>query len=501
VNIYSAEEIRAWDAYTIQHEPIASIDLMERAAAKCTEWLLKNSAFNSFKIFCGKGNNGGDGLAIARLLWQKQTAVEVYILEFGKLGSDDFQSNLQRLHEIPVAIHFIQSPDQFPILESSDIIIDALFGSGLNKPLDGFTASLVNYLNASPCKIISVDFPSGLFADQSSKGNTIIKASDTLSFEVYKKAFLVAENASFIGNVQVLPIGLHPEYLKKVPPNENLVDENYIRKIFKPRQPFANKGTYGHALLIGGSYGKMGAVVLSTSACLRSGAGLVTAYVPRCGYSIMQTSTPEAMILTDADESMITTPPEELQKFSAIGIGPGMGTNKQTRQAIVGLISSFTKPLVIDADALNVLALVPETLHNLSSNTILTPHPKEFERLFGACKNDFERIEKAKQKARELNIIIILKGHHTLIALPDGSSFFNSTGNAGMAKGGSGDVLTGIITAFCAQGYSPVEAAILGVYLHGLAGDLCASALSMEAMIATDIIKFLPQAFRGLASL
>jgi NAD(P)H-hydrate epimerase len=245
----------------------------------------------------------------------------------------------------------------------------------------------------------------------------------------------------------------------------------------------------------------MGAIVLSTSACLRSGAGLVTAYVPRCGYSIMQTSTPEAMILTDADESMITTPPEELQKFSAIGIGPGMGTNKQTRQAIVDLISSYTKPLVIDADALNVLALVPETLHNLSSNTILTPHPKEFERLFGACKNDFERIEKAKQKARELNIIIILKGHHTLIAPPDGNSFFNSTGNAGMAKGGNGDVLTGIITAFCAQGYSPVEAAILGVYLHGLAGDLCASALSMEAMIATDIIKFLPQAFRGLASL
>jgi NAD(P)H-hydrate epimerase len=294
---------------------------------------------------------------------------------------------------------------------------------------------------------------------------------------------------------------LHPGYLKKAPTSQKLLDKNYIRKIFKPRQPFAHKGTYGHALLIGGSYGKMGAVVLSTSACLRSGAGLVTAYVPRCGYSIMQTSTPEAMILTDADESMITTPPEELQKFSAIGIGPGMGTNKQTRQAIVGLISSFTKPLVIDADALNVLALVPETLHNLSSNTILTPHPKEFERLFGACKNDFERIEKAKQKARELNIIIILKGHHTLIALPDGSSFFNSTGNAGMAKGGSGDVLTGIITAFCAQGYSPVEAAILGVYLHGLAGDLCASALSMEAMIATDIIKFLPQAFRGLASL
>lgn len=499
MNIYSADQVKAWDAYTIQHEPIASIDLMERAAQKCVDWLLLNSTQkDSFKIFCGKGNNGGDGLAIARLLFHQNKPVEVFILEFGKKGSPDFQANLERLHELPVTIHFIQAPEHFPILALNDFVIDALYGSGLNKPLDGLSATLVQYLTISGNRIVSIDLPSGMFIDQSSKDHPVIKAHDTLSFQVYKKAFLVAENAPFTGTVHVLDIGLHDGYLKEFPSRFQLTDKETVKNIFRPRKAFAHKGNYGHALLIGGSYGKMGAIVMAALACIRSGAGLTTAFIPRSGYGIMQTSLPEVMTITDPDESMITAIPEGLDKYSVVGIGPGMGTNKQSREAVGDLLKAYHKPIVIDADGLNSLAQAPGFLKKLSPNSILTPHPKEFERLFGGCADDFERIARAEEKAKEHNIILVLKGHHTLIALPDGRSFFNSTGNAGMAKGGSGDVLTGIITAFCAQGYSPEEAAILGVYIHGLAGDLAAEALSKESIIARDIIQFLSQAFRAV---
>jgi NAD(P)H-hydrate epimerase len=499
VKIFSAEQIRAWDASTIKHEPIVSIDLMERAAGKCADWLLLNIPDKyHFKIFCGKGNNGGDGLVIARLLHQNKKMVDVYVLEFGKPGTDDFQTNLQRLHELPVPIHFIQSTEMFPAINSNDIIIDALFGTGLNKPLDGLSSSLVQYINSSFKQTVSIDVPSGLFTDKSSKGNTVVRATNTLTFQAYKKAFLIQENAEYIGVINVLDIGLDEKFLKKTVPPEHLLDKEIIVQIFQPRKPFAHKGTYGHALIAGGSHGKIGAVQLAVNACLHSGAGLVTAFVPRCGYTVLQTSLPEAMVMTDEDESMITGLPSELEKYAAIGIGPGMGTNKLTRNALIDLIKSSPKKLVIDADGLNSIALQPEVLSFLPVNTILTPHPKEFERLFGASENDFERIEKARQKSTEHNIIIVLKGHHTAIALPDSSLYFNSTGNAGMAKGGSGDVLTGIITAFCAQSYTPAQAALLGVYLHGLAGDYATAELSQEVMTATDLIKFLSNAFLQL---
>lgn len=496
MNIFSAAQIKAWDAFTLQQESIASIDLMERAAQKCVSWLLDHSLQpDSYKIFCGKGNNGGDGLAIARLLFHKHKTVEVYILEFGKIGSEDFQANLQRLHELPVAIHFIQDAEHFPILLATDIIVDALFGTGLKKPLFGLAKELVRFLNAQQNKIISIDLPSGMYTDQTSKENMVVEADTTLTFQVYKKALLVAENAENMGQVHLLDIGLHPGFLPETATQQKLLTKEFIKKIFKRRDEFSHKGTHGHALLIGGSYGKMGAAVLSASACLRSGAGLVTTYIPRCGYAIMQTSLPEAMTITDIDDSMITNAPAELEKYSAIGLGPGMGTNKQTREAVFNLVSTFSKPLVIDADGLNSLSFDQQILKALPPATILTPHPKEFDRLFGASDNDFERIGKAVDKAKEYDLIIVLKGHHTFIALPDGSSYFNSTGNSGMAKGGSGDVLTGMITAFCAQSYSPEKAVLIAVYLHGMAGDLAASALSKEAMLPRDIITFLSQAF------
>ena len=499
MKILTAEQIRAWDQYTIEHEPVSSIDLMERAASKCFEWLEENNCLiHPFTIFCGKGNNGGDGLAIARMLANKGCSVSVYILEFGHKGTEDFQTNLARLHQLSsVAIHFIQDESHFPELIKDALILDALFGSGLTRPLDGITEKLVEHINNSGCKIIAIDIPSGMAVDRSSKDHTIIKANYTLSFQCYKQAFLIAENAEFMGKVVILDIGLSSEYLRSVDTKFELIDDFLIDSIYKPRNRFAHKGNFGHALMIAGSYGKVGAAVLSSKACLRTGAGLVTCFIPKCGYEIMQTALPEAMVMTDINSSMITKIDEDVLKYDAIGIGPGLGTASETRTAIKELLLVYKKPIVIDADGLNGLSK-EKSLPPLPSGSVLTPHPKEFERLFRECKNDFDRIDKALSNAKSLNCSIVLKGHHTFIATAGGKGYFNSTGNAGMATAGSGDVLTGMITALLAQDYSSEEAAILGVYLHGCAGDIAAKQFSQEAMIAGDIIDNIGNAFKQL---
>ena len=497
MKILSAEQIRQWDQFTIQQEPIDSVDLMERAAQKCTDWLCEQyPEANSFSIFCGKGNNGGDGLAIARQLLERNYFVSVFILEFGHKGTNDFQINLARLHKIPQAdIHFIQIEEHFHSFPKGTIIIDAIFGSGLNRQLEGITANLVKYINNSGCKVISIDIPSGLFVDHSSKGNVVVHANHTLTFQCYKPAFFVAENEEAIGRVHLLDIGLHEQFLEQVTTNLELVDDKLISAFYKPRKSFSHKGHFGHALIIAGSYGKIGAALLTTKACLRSGAGLVTAHIPSSGYAIMQQAIPEAMVITDFNSSFVTKLADSPDRYTAIGVGPGIGTAIESKELLYEIFNTYKRPLVSDADALNIMAGEPELLRLLPAHSILTPHPKEFERLFGAAANDFERIETAKQKSAELNCVIVLKGHHTIIALPTGTIFFNSTGNPGMATAGSGDVLTGILTGLLAQGYTSSEAAILGVYIHGAAGDFAAKQLSMEAMIAGDIIDNLGKVF------
>ena len=500
MEIFSAEQIRAWDAYTILHEPISSIDLMERAASSCLSWLEKNDyPGRSFSIFCSKGNNGGDGLALARLLSVLDCTVTVYILEFGHIGTEDFQVNLARLHQTPVEVRFIQGAEHFYPIEPGEVLIDALFGSGLNRKLEGVAEQLVRHLNASGNEIIAIDIPSGMFVGSTSRGNTMIRATYTLSFQCYKPAFLLPENEPFAGEVLILDIGLDPGYLQQVTGEAELLDEAIIGAIFKPRKNFAHKGNFGHALLIAGSYGKMGAAVLASRSCLRAGAGLLTCQVPGCGYVILQTTVPEAMIEVDPDEKIHTSVGGELDKYSVIGIGPGLGTEEPTVGLLRDVFSRYKKPMVLDADALNILGLHPELWALVPPYSILTPHPKEFERLFGPSPDDFARLEKARERAREHQCILVLKGHYTYIAMPGGKGYFNSTGNAGMAKGGSGDVLTGILTALLSQGYSPGEAALLGVYLHGLAGDCAAASWSQESMLPSDLTEHLGQAFRIIA--
>jgi NAD(P)H-hydrate epimerase len=499
MKIFSAAQIKKWDAYTIANEPIVSIDLMERAATACCKWLIgKNFGQHHFRIFCGKGNNGGDGLAIARMLIEHDCKVTVYILEFGKAGSDDFQINLKRLHECSTDIHFIQSPEFFPGINDKDVVIDALFGTGLNKPLDGISAGLVNHINRSGATVIAIDMPTGLFADTSSKGNSIIKATHTLSFQNYKLAFLLAENENYCGDIHLLHIGLYKKFEQDEPADLELIDKELIKNIYKPRKKFAHKGTYGHAALLCGAYGMMGAAVLSAGACLRSGVGKLTSYIPKSGYAVLQTAVPEAMCIIAGEEYHLSAP--GIEKYNAVGIGPGIGMQPTHAALLKEVFKKFNKPMVIDADALNCMSQHKELLGSIPRSSVLTPHPKEFEKLFGTTANDFEQLQLALQKSKELNIYIVLKGHYSFISTPGGRGYLNSTGNAGMATAGSGDVLTGIITGLLAQGYSTSDASLLGVYLHGLAGDHAADKFSPEAMIAGDIVASLGDAFKQISS-
>ncbi|HWJ89707.1 MAG TPA: NAD(P)H-hydrate epimerase, partial [Flavisolibacter sp.] len=357
MNILTAAQMKAWDEYTMQHEPIASIDLMERAAQKVVEWIeQRNWKTRTIRIFCGRGNNGGDGLAVGRILLQKGYNCFVYVIQNRRTGSPDFEANLKRIQTSSNNnVRFIAERNQLPFIEKDAIIIDALFGSGLNKPVEGLNASVVDHLNRSGATIVSVDVPTGLFANEASKGQQIIEADFTLTFQSYKPALLIQENAAFIGNVHLLDIGLHPQFTPGT--TDILIDDDLVRSLYRPRGRFAHKGNFGHALLIAGSFGKMGAAVLAAKACLRAGVGLLSCFLPRCGYTIMQAAVPEAMVMVDENETNIGQLPEEIEKYSVIGIGPGIGTAETTQKMITFIVRRYRKPLVLDADALNCLSL------------------------------------------------------------------------------------------------------------------------------------------------
>ncbi len=469
---------------------------MERAASACVDWIWEHFPGQSFDIFCGTGNNGGDGLAIARLFLLMRIPVRVLIVNVTGKASGDFTTNLERLQAIPGANIIELNPGTGPLsLSPSAIIIDALLGTGTNRPIEGFTGEIVAFINNQSNKVIAIDMPSGLQADAYSGTTPIIEANHTLTFQNFKLGLLMPCNAGYFGQVHVLDIGLAPAYLTTVESKYELTEKGLFNSFYKPRKNYAHKGNFGHALIIAGSYGKMGAAVLSTKACLRSGAGLVTAHVPGKGVNIMQTSAPEAMCKADADADIVTIIDYSLQGYSALGIGPGLGNHADTQKLVAFVLENYRQPMVLDADALNILSENKSWLSHIPPNSILTPHPKEFSRLFGEQSNDFERIEMAIEQSARLKIIIILKGHRTFIATPAGKGYFNTTGNAGMATGGSGDVLTDILTGLLAQDYAPKAAVLLGAWLHGYAGDLAAAKLSQEAMTAGDIISHLGAAF------
>ncbi len=496
MKIFTAPQIRDWDKFTIENEPISSFDLMNRAAETFTNWFLKNFQNTEIPVvvICGTGNNGGDGLAVARMLHHQFFAVKVLVCDFAGKNSSDFD---QQLTDLPlldaVEISFLKNAETLPDIQKNAIVIEAIFGTGLDREPLGDFAKIISWINNLPNKTVSIDLPAGLFSDKNTPGLSVL-ADQTFSFQTPKLAFFMPENAERVGDWSFGEIGLHPDFLEKTESPFHFLTIDEVRKIIRPRQKFDHKGTFGHALLIAGSFGKMGAAVLAAKACLRSGAGLLTVNVPDCGLEILQISVPEAICLTDENEKFWTQT-LDYQKFSAIGIGPGLGTALKTRQALERLLKSTKLPIVLDADTLNLISEKPELLKILPKNSILTPHPKEFERLFGKTENDFERLELLREKSRELGIFIILKGANTAIACPDSEVWFNSTGNPGMATGGSGDVLTGILTGLLAQGYFSKDAARLGVFWHGLAGDLAAEKCGEASLIAGDLIDFLGQGY------
>ncbi|WP_440134187.1 NAD(P)H-hydrate dehydratase [Chitinophaga sancti] len=502
MKIFTAQQIREADAYTIQHLPISSLDLMERAAGACTSWICKYFAPETpVYIYCGMGNNGGDGLAITRLLRNRDYNAHAFVLHHSEKATTDHVANREALlQKYPHALHDLPNTTSIPALPADVLIIDAILGTGLSRPVEGWLAGIIQQLQTlyATHTIISIDLPSGMQADSSSVNTPVVKAHHTLSFECYKLAFLFPENAGITGEVHILPIGLHPDYIQQTPTPFQISEESLIKSIYKPRSPFAHKGTYGHALLIAGSEGKMGAAILSAQSCLRAGVGLLTCHVPKCGYTIIQIAVPPAMCIVDDQYDHSSGFQTDVSQYKVIGIGPGIGTAAGTAWAMERLFERYRQPMVLDADALNILATTPGLIDKVPAGSLLTPHPKEFERLFGKTANNREQLQVLSHNAIEKRLCILLKGRYTAMAFPDGNIFFNTTGNPGMATGGSGDVLTGILTALLAQGYSSKDAMLMGVYMHGMAGDYAAETLSQEAMTANDIIDYLGKSFLRL---
>ena len=498
MKLFTTKQIAELDKSTIENEPVSDINLMERAALQITHRLVeKFNAKQKMIFFAGPGNNGGDALAVARQLAELGFSCEVYMPDFGKELTGSPTVNYERLaKQGKVKQVRIKSDNDFPEIGRSDVIIDGLFGSGLTRPLEGFAANIVQKINEQKNTVVSIDMPSGLMGEDNTANiqENIVRADFTFTFQFPKISFLFAENEIFTGKWEIVPIGLHPEGIEQVSSDFFFLEKEDIRKIIQPRPKFAHKGTFGHALLIAGSLGKMGAAVLASKACLRAGVGLLTTHVPRLGYPIIQTAVPEAMASIDRHDSVFTEFPEP-DVFSAIGIGPGLDKKHDTQKAFGKLLEKINVPMVIDADGLNILSENKEWLKKLPENSILTPHQGEFKRLAGDSANSYERIKKQLLFAKQYKVIVVLKGAFTTIATPSGKLFFNSTGNQGMATAGSGDVLTGIILGLLAQRFSPEDAAKAGVFLHGLAGDMAVVKKSEYALIAGDIIDFMGDAF------
>lgn len=501
MKLLTAAQIRDWDAYSIAHERISSCDLMERAASACIEPILKILSNHPYLkhiiILCGPGNNGGDGVVIARLLHLMR--FDVRVIYVSKEVSKEQREQQQKLPSGIEAI-VLGADSQLPTFAQQDCVVDALFGSGLNKPLTGLAAKLVDHVNQSQAYVISIDIPSGLPAEVSDveqlHQGSIIEADDTLTFQVPKLSFFHAEVAPYIGELHVLNIGLHSDFIPTVDSPVFYVTRDLIQQIIKPRLKFAHKGVFGHALMVAGSYGKLGAAVLSSRAALRSGCGLLTAYVPKVGFTVLQSTLPEAMVQTDEELYEIRSFPQT-DVYAAVGVGPGLGTHALTAKSLLPWLSQVKQSVVIDADALNSVALSKG--FRFPQQSVITPHPKEFDRLAGLSHSSFERLLKQKNYAQTHQVVVVLKGAYTTIALPDGRLYVNSTGNPALATAGSGDVLTGIITGLLAQQYEPAEAAILGVYLHGLCADEWVKT-GKQTMLAGDIVEMIPQVFGGLFS-
>jgi len=500
MKIFSKGQIYKGDKLTAKKQNISSTELMERAGIQIFNWLnvRMQGAQVPIHVFCGIGNNGGDGLVVARHLILHGYNVHTYVVNYSDKRTKDFLKNYDRIKESTKRWpNMLESESDLPEINKDDIIIDAIFGIGLNRPIDDWVKKVFQHLKKSEAFTLAIDIPSGLYTDKVPKnGNGVVWANYTLSFQSPKLVFFLPDTAKYIGQWEVLDIGIDLDYLSATETEVELIGKNEVLMVYKPREKYAHKGIYGHSLIVGGSYGKMGSVVLASRAALTIGAGLVTSFVPKCGYEILQTSIPEVMVLTDADEQHITNLTFDIEP-TVIGLGIGMGTETASQNALTEFLKTNKTALVIDADGLNILSQNNELLDLLPAQTVLTPHPKELERLIGKWKNDFDKLKKAKAFSIKYDCILVIKGSNTITVYKE-KYYVNTTGNPGMATAGTGDVLTGVITGLISQTYEPLTAAIFGVYLHGKSADIAIEALGYQSLIASDVIANLGKAYIDL---
>ena len=500
MKIFSKEQVYEGDKITAQKQNITSTELMERAGIQIFNWLhmRMQGAQVPIHVFCGIGNNGGDGLVVSRHLITHGYNVKTYVVNCSDKRTKDFLVNYDRIKETTKKWpEMLNCEADFPKIGADDIIIDAVFGIGLNRPADDWVKGLFQYFRKSKAFTLAIDMPSGLYADKVTKDeNGVVWANHTLSFASPKLVFFLPETAKYTQQWEILDIGLDPEYLYTTETEAELIGKNEMLQVYRPREKFSHKGDFGHSLIIGGSYGKIGAVTLTSRAALSSGAGLVTVYIPKCGYTILQSSFPEAMVVCDADDTIVTDIQFEIQPTS-VGIGIGMGTDEKTISAFKAFLKKNKAPLVIDADAINMLSKQKDLLKLIPKESILTPHPKELERLIGKWKDDFDKLKKAKEFSKTHNLIIVIKGSNTITVYQD-KLYINSTGNPGLATAGTGDVLTGIITGLMSQGYDQLSAAVFGVYLHGRSADIAIEHVGYQSLIASHVIEYLGKAYIDL---
>jgi len=501
MKILNPEQLKIIENETVVKQNIELIDLMERAATAVFEQIkLKHRISNTdFVVFCGSGNNGGDGLVLSRLLKNGGSNPKVYLLKSENYSEDNL-ANQKRLKKTGVETIYFDEYTDFDF-SNQPVVIDTLFGYGLNRPVEGGLKKIIDKINQSNCQIISVDLPSGMYCDRlNSADDSIVHSDICLTFDSPKLSMLLPENSKNIKDFQILDIGFDRNSIESQSTDFYYTDRASVSGLKKQRERFGYKYNYGNLLVVGGSRGKMGAVFFSAKAAMRCGAGLVTAYIPKDGSTILQSLLPEAMLMTDFSEDRIIGFPK-INRFDTIAIGPGLGTDEKTEFGFEQFLSENefkNKKLIIDADGINLLSQNKNLLRKLPKNTILTPHDKELERLIGGWNDSIEKINKIKNLTKEYGLIVVSKGAFSQIHTADGKIYFNSTGNPGMATAGSGDVLTGMIAGLLGRGYEPKEAAILGVYLHGLSGDLAVDEIGEESMIATDLIDFIPKAFQKI---
>ncbi|WMN11573.1 NAD(P)H-hydrate dehydratase [Marivirga salinae] len=493
MKILNVQQIREADQFTIKNEPIASIDLMERASGQVVNWVCKHfSNEHEIIVLAGSGNNGGDGLAIARLLSNQNYSVKV-VLIMGESGSDDFEQNLDRLKSLKK----VEILNDFNFSNSNNdyIFIDAIFGSGLSRPIEGDIAKFVQKVNEAKGIKLAVDIPSGVFADEPSPGETIFKSDFTLSFQVPKLAFMMAENQQYVGQFEILNIGLSEEFINNCISDYSIYELTKELKLLLKVDSIAHKGIRGRATIIAGGHAKMGAVILAAKGTLHSGIGLLSVQVCPLCIDIIQNQIPEALILEDENDYVLGSF-LGYNKQDVLVFGPAIGFANKTIKLLEEILKTFKGQLILDADAITILAKNREMLELLPEGTILTPHHGEFKRLVGNYSNNFEALMQLKSFCKHHKVVVVLKGKFTAVCNEKGQVSFNTTGNQGMAKGGSGDLLCGILAGIAPRVQNPFETAKLAVYLHGFSGDISLKEYGENYMTPSTMISNLKDTFK-----